>query len=97
MMEVLAQCLGWSAPGPDHLTWTHLKHLMAYKEVASLFLWITNACLRVGVWLKELIESKTVVIPKLRKLSYNVSKAFRPIVLLNTMGKLFKKMIANQL
>ena len=97
MTEVLARCLGQSAPGPDHLTWTHLKHLMACEEVASLFLWIANACLRVGAWPKELKESKTVVIPKPGKPLYDVPKAFRPIVLLNTMGKLSKKMIANRL
>ena len=38
-----------------------------------------------------------MVIPKPGKPSYDVPKAFRPIVLLNTMGKLFEKMIANQL
>ena len=36
-----------------------------------------------------------MVIPKLGKPSYDVPKAFRPIVLLNMMGKLFEKMIAN--
>ena len=97
MTEMLARCSGWSTPGPDHLTWTHLKHLMVCEEVAALFLWIANACLRVRVWPKELKESKTVVIPKLGKLFYDIPKAFRPIVLLNTMGKLFEKMIANRL
>ena len=96
-MEVLAWCLSQSAPGPDHLTWTHFKCLMAYKEVTSLFLWITNTCLRTGVWSKKLKESKTVVILKPEKLLYDVLKAFRPIVLSNIMGKLFEKMIANHL
>jgi len=35
-----------------------------------------------------------VIIPKPDKPAYNISKAFRPIVLLNTLGKLIKKMIA---
>jgi len=35
-----------------------------------------------------------VVIPKLDKPAYNTPKVFRPIVLLNTLGKLIKKMIA---
>ena len=48
-----------------------------------------------GVWPKKFKESKTVVISKLRKPSYNVPKVFRPFILLNTMGKLLKKMIAN--
>ena len=70
MMEVLARCLGRSAPGPDHL-----KCLVVREEVTALFLWITNACLRVGVWPKELKESKTVVISKPGKPSYDVLKA----------------------
>ena len=97
MTEVLARCSGQSAPGPDHLTWTHFKHLAACKEIASLFLWIANACLRACIWLKELKESKMVVILKLGKLSYDVLKAFWPIILLNTMGKLSEKMMANHL
>ena len=68
---------------------------MVREEVATLFLWIANACLWVGIWPKELKASKTVVIPKPGKPSYDVLKAFRPIILLNTMGKLFEKMIAN--
>ena len=97
MMEVLARSLGWSAPGPDHLTWTHLKCLMAWEEVASLLLWIANACLQMGTWLKELKAFKTVVILKPGKPSYNVPKTFRPIILLNMMDKLFEKTIANWL
>jgi hypothetical protein len=38
-----------------------------------------------------------VVIPKPGKPSYNTPKSFRPIVLLNTMGKLLEKMLANRL
>ena len=38
-----------------------------------------------------------VVIPKPNKTSYNNPKAFRPIVLLNTLGKLIEKVIAERL
>jgi len=38
-----------------------------------------------------------VIIPKPGKPAYNIPKAFRPIVLLNTLGKLIKKMIARRL
>jgi len=39
----------------------------------------------------------TVVIPKPNKQSYNFSKLFRPIVLLNTVGKLIEKVIGKRL
>jgi len=38
-----------------------------------------------------------MIIPKPGKKDYNIPKVFRPIVLLNTLGKLFKKAIANRL
>jgi len=39
----------------------------------------------------------TVVIPKPNKKSYDSSKSFRPIVLLNTVGKLIEKVIGERL
>lgn len=39
----------------------------------------------------------SVIIPKLDKPAYDIPKIFRPIVLLNTLSKLIKKMIARQL
>ena len=38
-----------------------------------------------------------IVIPKPNKKSYDSSKSFRPIVLLNTMGKLIEKVIRERL
>ena len=38
-----------------------------------------------------------VIIPKPNKASYDSSKSFRPIILLNTMGKLIKKVISERL
>jgi len=38
-----------------------------------------------------------IIIPKLNKLSYNLPKSFRPIVLLNTIGKLIEKVIGERL
>jgi hypothetical protein len=97
LMEALAPCSGRSAPGPDHLTWTHLRCLTTDKTISSMLLWIADACINVGIWPDEFKESITVVIPKPGKPAYDVPKAFRPIVLLNTMGKLIEKMIANRL
>ena len=38
-----------------------------------------------------------MIISKPGKKDYNIPKAFHPIVLLNTLGKLFEKAIANRL
>ena len=42
-------------------------------------------------------RSTTVVIPKPNKKSYDLLKSFRPIVLLNTVGKLIEKFIRKRL
>jgi len=38
-----------------------------------------------------------VIIPKLNKLSYDSPKLFRPIILLNTLGKLIEKVIGERI
>lgn len=54
---------------------------------------ITNACIDLGYWPNHFKMSTIVIIPKQNKSSYDMSKLFCPIVLLNTLGKLFEKMI----
>ena len=82
LLESLAGCSGWSAPGPDHITWRYLKSLVVDSSVHEVFLWIANACLLAGYWPQNFKTSKMVIIPKLGKPAYNVLKAFHPIVLL---------------
>jgi len=41
--------------------------------------------------------STTIVIPKPNKESYDSPKAYQPIVLLNMIGKLFKKVIGERM
>ena len=68
-----------------------------HEDIALVFLGLANACLFLGHWPREFKESMSVVIPKLRKTSYATPKSFCPIVLLNTLGKLIEKMVANWL
>ncbi|CAA7267374.1 unnamed protein product [Cyclocybe aegerita] len=97
LLSTLKGCSNSSAPGPDHVTWVHLKELLKDKHVLALFIVLANACLRVGHWPRIFKESLSVIVPKPNKPSYAVPKAFRPIVLLITFGKLIKKMIANRI
>jgi hypothetical protein len=50
-----------------------------------------------GHWPAEFKASTTVVIPKPGKPLYDTPKSCRPIVLLNTLGKMFEKMLSNRL
>jgi len=58
---------------------------------------IANTHIDLGHWLSHFKMLATVIILKPNKTSYDSPKSFHPIILLNTMGKLFKKMIRERL
>ena len=97
MQEALKFCSNVSAPGPDHITWWYLKHILSNNTCTISILSLTNACLSLHHWPRNFKKLVSVIIPKLGKPAYNTPKAFRPIVLLNTLGKLIEKMIARRL
>jgi len=81
LTNAIEKCNNSLAPSSDKLIWSHIKTIIKSKEYISKFIDITNACINLGHWLSHF------------KISYNSSKSFRSIVLLNTIGKLFEKMI----
>ena len=89
----LANCNNSFAPGPNKLSWSHLKIIFKDDNCLNVITSITNACIEVRYWPLHFKRSTTVVIPKPNKKLYNSSKAFRPIVLLNTVSKLIEKVI----
>ena len=58
---------------------------------------IANVCIELGHWPSHFKKSTMIVIPKPNKKSYNLPKVFRPIVLLNIVGKLIEKVIRERL
>ena len=97
LTDALSACSSRSSPGPDHCTWSHLKTIVQNPVGCAQILSIANACVDLGHWPAHFKESVSVIIPKPGKASYTTPKSFRPIVLLNTMGKLIEKMISNRL
>jgi hypothetical protein len=93
----LTVCAKSSAPGPDRITWSHLKLLLTDVETCVKVVDLANACFEHGHWPTFFKESLSVIIPKPGKLLYAAPKAFRPIVLLNTMGKLIEKCVSNHI
>jgi len=73
--------------GPDRLSWRYLKKIVKDKECTNrlIDIDIVNVCIDLGYWLSHF------------KTSYNLSKSFQPIMLLNTTGKLFEKMIGERI
>ena len=54
-------------------------------------------CINLEHWPDYFKHSSTIIIPKPNKPSYNHAKIFCPIVLLNTLGKLIEKVIAERI
>ncbi|KAF8686199.1 hypothetical protein AX14_003859 [Amanita brunnescens Koide BX004] len=86
-----------SAPGPDHITWRHLKRALSIPDTDAALARLFNNICREGTWPSYFKDSQSVIIPKPNKPDYSVPKAYRPIALLNTLGKLLTKILANRL
>ena len=81
----------------DKLFWSHIKKIIKNKKCIIKLINIANTCINLRHWPSYFKTSMTIVISKPNKASYNFPKSFYPIILLNTMGKLFKKMIRERL
>ncbi|KAF8674250.1 hypothetical protein AX14_005267 [Amanita brunnescens Koide BX004] len=86
-----------SAPSPDRITWELLKMALQVNGAPEGLCHMFNRIRQSGVWPTWFKHSTCVIIPKPNKPRYNVPKAFRPISLLNTIGKLLTKVIATRL
>ena len=84
-------------PGSDKMSWGHLKCIIKDKSCLKNIVYIANTCLELGHWPNHFKKSMMIVIPKPNKSFSNSLKSFRPIVLLNTLGKLIEKVIRERL
>ena len=92
--SAISKCNDLSAPGPDKLLWHHLKLIVKNDACLTNIINIADSCINLGYWPNYFKISTTIVIPKPNKTLYDQLKAFRPIVLLNTLGKLIEKVVA---
>ena len=91
--DAIALTSNKSAPGPDRITWELLKMAFQVNGAPEGLCHLFNQIRSSGVWPSWFKQSSCVIIPKPNKPRYNVPKAFRPISLLNTLGKLLTKII----
>ena len=94
MLRLTSNC---SAPGPDNVAWHHIKAVFEMEDVSDSICRLFNNICDTGIWPRWFKESISVIIPKPKKTDYTAPKAYRPIALLNTLGKLLTKVIANRL
>ena len=90
-------CNNLSTPGLDKLSWNHLKSILKHDDWLSNIITIANAYIDLEYWPNHFKRSSTVIISKSNKSSYDLPKLFKPIVLLNTLGKLIKKVIRERI
>jgi len=97
LINAIKKCKNTSTPGPDKLFWRHFKRIIKDNTCLNKFINIANVCIDIDYWLLHFKISTTIIISKLNKKSYNSPKAYCPIILLNTIGKLFEKVIGKRL
>ena len=85
-----------STPRPDKLSWRHLKIIVKDNVYLNKFIDIANTYINLEHWPSHFKMSTTIVIYKPNKKSYDFPKAYWPIVLLNTIGKLIEKVIGKK-
>ena len=81
----------------DKLFWRYLKKIVKNEECINELINITNVCINLCHWLSHFKTSTTIILFKPNKTSYDSTKSFCLIVLLNTTRKLFEKMIGEWL
>jgi hypothetical protein len=93
--EAIRRMPGKKAPGKDTIP-SHLLHrisLYIAKPLQDLY----NACLRLHYCPQHFRKSVTVTLRKPGKSDYGQLKAYRPVALLNTLGKVMESILAKRL
>ncbi|KAJ6439206.1 reverse transcriptase [Purpureocillium lavendulum] len=85
----------WKAPGEDNLpasVWKQLWHVVKYR-VWTLF----DSSIRDGVVPHQWRTAKIIPLKKPEKGDYTIAKAWRPISLLSTLGKILEAVVAERI
>ena len=93
--EALAHMHPLKSPGIDGIKTVAIKELWA--QVREPLFELTSACLQVGHYPAHWKLTMSAILRKADKATYRVASSYRPIALLNTLGKVFDVLLANQL
>ena len=84
-----------SAPGTNNIANKILKTRLPL--ITPCHYWLFNSSLNLGYCPCHFRDSITISLQKSDKPDYHTPKAYRPITLLNTIGKTFDSIVANRL
>ena len=76
LINTIEKCNNSSAPGPDKLTWNHIKSIIRNEDCVFKLIDITNTCINLGYWPSHFKTSTTIIIPKPNKSVYDFSKSY---------------------
>jgi len=93
---LLKKCNNCSAPGPDKIRYRTNTWKLLHKKHPWILATIFNDCLELCHFPKQWKEGIAVFIPKPGKPA-NETDSYRPLSLLNCMGKLFEQIIKRRL
>lgn len=82
-----------STSSPNYISWRYLKAVVKNKKCLKNIVNIANTYIDYQYWLAHFKELFFIMILKPNKVSYDFLKIFHPIISLNTLGKLIKKVI----
>ena len=95
--SAISKCNNVLTPGPDKLFWRYIKNIVQNNVCFLNIINITDVCIDLDHWLLHFKISLFIIIPKPNKALYDFTKTFRPIFLLNMLGKIIEKVIGNRL
>ena len=95
LSKTILQAPGSKAPGPDGIP-NSILHL-TLPHILPQLLPLYNQCLKSGIHLEAFKRSTTVVLRKPNKGYYRLAKAYRPVALLNTLGKAMESVMARRI
>lgn len=93
--EVVNKLAPNKAPGPDEITNRVLKHTLPTTE--RYLKTLMQASLTLGHFPKPFKQTTTVVLRKPNKPDYTKAKAYRPVALENTLGKIMESVVAEDI
>ena len=91
------KCNNSSTPRSNKLSWKHLKYIVKDNAYLKKIINIADTCFEIGYWPSHFKVLTSIIISKPNKELYDFPKAFKSIVLLNTISKLIKKVIGERL
>jgi hypothetical protein len=86
----------YKTPGSDGIKTIAIKKAWKDSEFRRVTIKLFSECIRIGYHLKIFRKGQTMMLKKLNK-PENLAKSYRPITLLNCLGKLLEKVVQKKL